>query len=768
MKIKNKLWSMSAFIMTTMLSVLMLSCSKNDEDIYRVTEVPSIYILNPTSENVYVTTYNSISISGIAQDNNALKSITYTSNGGVKGVADGLEDWSISNLQLVEGDNKIEVTATNDSDNKSTASITITKNQYLTFLGIPFVDNDVIYTNEDTELWITVNIAPNDNLIESSVRLIEIDENNNEVKEICTMFDDGNLEYGDEIKGDNVFSTKHIFNVETEGLKRYRVSAKTNESHGEIEGTSAIFTLTVLNQQQAEQNVKSLMETQQQIEGKLSELSFNKQLTREEIEKELMEWLQKQTTIKQVLLEEYMIKVIHKSGLESYVMLENPNFRGGGHSDDKRRYNTPKILLAQQTRGINERPVLLNKTLTRGGGNGTDNTIIQNKNVLIWAPFENDGIPAMNASPFKNSPVELKVKYAKNNQCTISSLKGITDYGIVVLDTHGAGGKLILTREKSNFLKDLLYGIGSENDNVKNHISGLYSLVTMSDATYYAVTPKFIKNKLKGNFPNSVIFNASCESLKTDLLASAFIGKGAKTYLGFSNIVSNGACIDKEQEFFSALVGNELKTTGQSYVQDLNFWDIDRYNSYLMRGSKDMHFYLGLINGDFEYGNLNGWNVSGDGRIITQLGTQKPTQDFYMGIVSTGLGYTENYGSISQTFRVTNEKTLSIRWNFLSEEFLEYVGSIYQDFLKITIKDGSDTEVLFVKAIDNFASQYSLFEVSPKIVFDRGDVYMTGWQTSTFNISKYQGKTITLIIESGDIGDSIYDSATLLDEIKTY
>ena len=44
----------------------------------------------------------------------------------------------------------------------------------------------------------------------------------------------------------------------------------------------------------------------------------------EEIEKELMEWLQKQTTIEQVLLEEFVIKVIHKSGLESYVMLENP------------------------------------------------------------------------------------------------------------------------------------------------------------------------------------------------------------------------------------------------------------------------------------------------------------------------------------------------------------------------------------------------------------------------------------------------------------
>ena len=218
--------------------------------------------------------------------------------------------------------------------------------------------------------------------------------------------------------------------------------------------------------------------------------------------------------------------------------------------------------------------------------------------------------------------------------------------------------------------------------------------------------------------------------------------------------------------------GNDLKTTGQAYIADLNFTETEDdkswTNSYLMDGSKNMRFYLGLINGDFEYGNLNGWDTSGDGRVITQLGSQKPTQGYYMGIVSTGLGYTEKYGRISQSFKVTSENTLSIKWNFLSEEFLEYVGSIYQDYLKISITDGSQTKVLFNKAIDDLADQYSLSQVSPTIVFDRGDVYMTGWQTSTFDISQYHGKTVTLIIETGDIGDSIYDSATLLDEISIY
>lgn len=768
---KNYLLSTLAKCLAVMLCVGLSSCSKDDDDGNRDTEAPSIYILNPTSEDVYVTTDNSIFISGTAQDNNGLKSITYTSSGGANGTADGLEEWNISNLQLVEGDNKIEITATDESNNKNTANITITKNQYLTFLGVPFVDNDVIYTNEDTELWITVSIAPNDNLVESSVRLIEVDDNNNEVEEICTMYDDGNLKHGDEIKGDNVFSTKHTFKFEYEGSRRYRISAKTKETEGEVEGTSAVFTLTALDKIKAEQQVRSMMETQQTIEEKLTAISG---LPTEEKEKEMLTWIKDNPSIVEVTKVDGMLKLVHSSGLTSYVVIdENNNYKGGIH-EDKRR-NAPSIPISQQTRG-NLIRTTSNIQQTRATGTNIDATIIQNKNVLIWAPFQGgEGAFSKAMEPslrtiFNNSPVELKVDYITNENCNRASIQKFTNYGIVVLDTHGKGGDLIFTREKTGFVSDLMNQF-DEQGFVYNFISNLYCLVTMGNYdntyTYYAVTSKFIQNKIKGNFPNSIIFNGSCESFKTLKLCNAFINKGAKTYLGFKEIVSVDKCIEKADQFFTALTGDDLKKTGEAYHYD-KFWDEDHENVYMMAGSQEMHFYLGLINGDFEYGNMNGWNVSGDGRVITQLGSQRPTQGYYMGIVSTGLGYTENYGSISQTFRVTNENTLSIRWNFLSEEFMEYVGTPFQDYLKITIKDGSNTEVIFAKAIDNFASQYSLPKVSPGIVFDKGDVYMTGWQTSTFNISKYKGKTITLIIESGDIGDSIYDSATLLDEIKIY
>jgi len=746
------------------------SCrEKDDPSINRDTEAPTIYILTPTSEDVYVTTDNSVSISGIAQDNSGVQSVSYSSSSGAVGIAEGLEDWTISNLSLKEGDNVIEIIARDDNDNTGSTSITITKNQYLTFLGVPSIDPGTIYANEDTEIWITATIASNDNLIESSVRLIEVDDNNQELLEICPLYDDGNLGHGDEIKGDNVFSAIHRFNYGGIQTKKFRVAAKTLESTGEVDGYSAVFALIIVDKQVAEQNVKEYLSTQQQIEAKVSEFAG---LPMEEWKEELLNWMKGHSSIADVSEESGMIKIVHRSGLASYVMLDPSNGYKGGVQQDRNRASAV-IPLSHQTRGTLDRMTKVVSDTRSGDKTDVDVNIIQNKNVLIWAPFKSgeDRFPhAMETSLvpiFDNCPVKLNVVPVSDKDCTTESVLDFTKYGIIVIDTHGKGGDLIFTREETGFLADL---VDKENGLINSFVSELYTLVTMGyyDAsyTYYAVTSKFIRNKIKNKFPNSIVFNGSCESMKTMKLSNAFINKGAKTYLGFKEVVGVDPCIEKADEFFSALTGAELKNTGESYQYD-KFLDGDLENEYLMAGSKAMHFYLGLINGDFEYGNLNGWNVNGDGRPITQLGPLKPVQGYFMGIVSTGLGYTEAYGSISQTFKITNENTLSVRWNFLSEEFMEYVGTRYQDYLKISITDGENTDVLFSKAIDDFADEYSLQYVSPSIVFDMGDAYMTGWQTSTFDIRKYKGKTVTLYIESGDVGDSVFDSATLLDEIKT-
>jgi hypothetical protein len=178
-----------------------------------------------------------------------------------------------------------------------------------------------------------------------------------------------------------------------------------------------------------------------------------------------------------------------------------------------------------------------------------------------------------------------------------------------------------------------------------------------------------------------------------------------------------------------------------------------------------------------------GWTKSGDGRVISRLGFINPTNESYMGIISTGLGFTTLMGDLSQSFTVpANANEISLKWNFLSEEFLEFIGSRFQDrFQVVMVSEDFGEEILLNKSIDVIAAEFGaskptteipegipgdLISVSPDIVFDKGGVFMTGWQSSSFNISKYRGKCVTLILRCTDVGDSIYDTAILLDDIK--
>ena len=248
-------------------------------------------------------------------------------------------------------------------------------------------------------------------------------------------------------------------------------------------------------------------------------------------------------------------------------------------------------------------------------------------------------------------------------------------------------------------------------------------------------------------------------------MSDAFLNKGAKTYFGFSETVKSWFDRDMANQLFPELITNG-KTTGEAFVAGQH--DNNLPPAYFtMKGSSQIKFTSEFVNGDFEEGSLSGWGVMGDGRIITQLGYIAPYGGSFMGIISTGLGYTLEMGSINQNFCVPEDATtLSLYWNFLSEEFLEYVGSQYQDYFKVSIVDDAGNEhVLFYKTIDEINAEYGVSLVSPEIVFDQGDAYGTGWQFSSFDISAYAGQGVTLVLISGDVGDSIYDTVILLDDI---
>ena len=87
---------------------------------------PTVKITGPTTSPSIVTPATTIALSGIASDNVAVQSVTCvnTTNGAV-GVVTGTTSWSVAPIALVAGDNTITVTASDQSGNSTSTSITV-------------------------------------------------------------------------------------------------------------------------------------------------------------------------------------------------------------------------------------------------------------------------------------------------------------------------------------------------------------------------------------------------------------------------------------------------------------------------------------------------------------------------------------------------------------------------------------------------------------------------------------------------------------------
>jgi len=418
---------------------------------------------------------------------------------------------------------------------------------------------------------------------------------------------------------------------------------------------------------------------------------------------------------------------------------------------------TPDIALSEQTTGSGFQ--LMN------GPSNTDPDAVLNSKAILYAPYYTqftgwgtEFTDSVKSLLDKAKKPKFKTTYYKNGAATVDALSGLTGYGLIVFHTHGGvdknGNILLSTGEVINN--------ASLNKHLLKYLTKQLTSATIHGKTYWCIKPKFISS-LNGTFPNSIVYAGACSSSKTKTLSSAFTAKGANTYYGFSETVYGWFDKKMADQVFPKLI-TENKTTGESFTPGQKDTHV-KPAYFTMDGNAKTYFKAGLINGDFEKGNLTGWSKQGDGRVISKLGYINPWEGGFMGIISTGLGYTESSGSISQTFWVDPDNTtLTLKWNFLSEEFMEYVGSQYQDYFEIKVIDEQGkSEVIFRKAIDDIANGYTLKKVSPDIVFDKGDVYGTGWQFFQWSLYPHAGTTVTLELSCGDVGDSIYDTAVLID-----
>lgn len=183
-------------------------------------------------------------------------------------------------------------------------------------------------------------------------------------------------------------------------------------------------------------------------------------------------------------------------------------------------------------------------------------------------------------------------------------------------------------------------------------------------------------------------------------------------------------------------------------------------------GAGRLDLFEAVFNGNFEMGSLDEWTVTGTASILETLGSLSPPDGKKFAFVSTGPGGDNVATTLSHTFKIQPGVTqLPIRfdYNFVSEEYPEFVGTQYNDSLTIVVvAPNGATTTLAAESVNG-----SNFSAIGGIDFPGGDatVGQTGWRKATANIPATEGPG-TYRVFITDAGDDIYDSVVLIDHIE--
>lgn len=170
----------------------------------------------------------------------------------------------------------------------------------------------------------------------------------------------------------------------------------------------------------------------------------------------------------------------------------------------------------------------------------------------------------------------------------------------------------------------------------------------------------------------------------------------------------------------------------------------------------------------FEQG-ATGWNFSGDGTILSS-----PKDDIsayegnYMAAISSGANFggqaLDNRTSILTSGPVQvppGKQYISFNYDFISEEFDEFVDSEFDDVFKISLSGplGSYSELVTSVNIVGIDNSY------PVDFAGLNGPEHTGWLTKTINISSL-GSPIIISFELSDVGDLVVTSVAVIDNIN--
>jgi hypothetical protein len=634
-----------------------------------------------------------------------------------------------------------------------------------------------IFVNEDTA--VTFGVVAKNVKQGRTIDVYETDADGNLLQKVLSLYDDGDLAKGDDIAGDGIFHNKLTINKNTP-MSTYFLA--------KIGGLSTTTSRMVVANHFTDQDLSDVTAIQTQANTIYSQAVSGGssgpaaiQLVGNYLDTQERVLIHDTTPDGEAVWWVDSSKVLCIYGPK---IKTNADLKGGRVDSIPPELRNQKLVLPTQLKPgmlTPSQPSRLDYLLKAAAA---PNTYIDSNKAICLGMYKyafepQDEVDDI-AKILKDGGLTVDEYYATGAWTgSVDQFKYLDKYGAIVISSHGDNFYNGLFTwwenkfgEKIPWYADYLSQVciltnvrvtdTNKNNYEKDLVSQRLALFKDGNDQEYVILPSFIRF-YSGTFPKSLVYVSACRSTYNSSMANAFISKGAQTYFGYSNYVHPSFAFSHGNAVFDQMINSEKNTGEVPGVDDVD--TAPHYAVFNRIGATDLAFDLGLKNGDFEKGNTVGWTGTGDTRIIIALGPLKPPSGSYMAIISTGLGSVNDSSSnLEQKFHIPSwAKTLTFTYNVISEEPMEWIGSSFDDQVAIDLTGDAGSSLLAAESINT-----STWLPISGIDFAGGDstVFQTGWKTIVTDVTAYQGKFVNLSIRCWDNGDSIYDTAIVIDAIK--
>lgn len=770
-------------------------------------------VLNVTSPaNGAVVSDQTVTLTGTTSD-----ALSGVANITCDGVAASLSGASFTCTQpLNQGANAITVEAGDRAGNRASTVVNVTRNPEVieeeeADIKTARLTPDVIFVGESEQVTVSARIPYEPTSGAPQVTLQRIDADGNVLGVEGLLRDNGDAEQGDLLAGDGVFSFRKMYTAVSSEQLLFRVS----HQQGGAELKSKPLPLGFYDRL-TESQINAILSTQQTAAQNITTLALS--MGEAEARTAVLAQLRQNPLVITAGLsaDDSTISVLYSPGIIGAIYLVQPRTRGGGSSGSPTLNRSSSTEFSNFASAVSTVPMADNSEDEEEEENKIDS-----RKAIILSPFHSQFAPHDESPELKQLLEEkacpvYEVTYHLDQAASVDSFKNLDQYGIVAIVSHGTKLWQGLFGPRGGFhgipIGTEVYSLITSEEATAaavvqrefDLVSGRLGLITLSSiesnvpATKFGILPTFIPYYSEGEFPNSLVYLGTCHSAANDTMSQAFLQQGAKTYLGFSKVVSALWAREVAVDFFEKFLGDPLKVAGGADgAFTPNQYDILpclQRNGHLsffcstpedmeqerrahgalfkMVGSEELERPNLLLNPDFEVGDMDGWGFF-ESTVVSQLGDIQPESGDYMGMVFKNTMKNYWFGTLYQEFCLPTDVTrIEFDWNFITEQQCDSLTSS-PDLLQVRLVVADYYELYHPVLDTNVEKLCSKFKPTTIDLPSEGTARATGWQHASIDITevaqRMNGKKVYLVFELAaqhpDMNRST-DTVVLIDNIK--